>query len=244
MNVLTKFKGVRAKKRLKFSLGIVGIAAVSVLTVAVSSAFLTAGTERKLNSFKGYTVTNTAIVEKHGTGFTTEGGEYSTVITDETAPQPTDWVRTINDKDVRVENPGYQGKKTVFVRVLPVFTGPTGTDTAGTAYEELTTAKILDTNLNTEYWYKGTDGYYYYKYALEPNHRTAELFTGGNITFTGVEDEAKDISLTFITDTVQAQKNDGTGDITKDYIYEAWGSTNSNIAQISLKAKGEEISSS
>ena len=229
MNIREKFKTRQAKKKLKYSLAAIGLSAVAVLTVAVSSAFMTARTDVKNNEFKGYTVTDTQIVEPDGTGsFTPEGSTYEESHDVVPGDPQTSWSRTIKGKDVRVQNPGSTGKKAVYVRVLPVFTGATGKSGA-TTYEELTTA--LTGTIGDDWFYNEKDGYFYFRYALKPGYMTTQLFKNGDIPFKGVENSSgkdMEIHLTFITDTVQAQAN-GSDALTTDSIKTAWGSVPDGI---------------
>lgn len=217
LNILNKFRGKRAKRRLKYSLVTVGLTAVAVLTVGVTSAYLTARTDGKANVFKQYTVTNTTAVEKHGNNYTPEGSTY------EVSKDGDSGVTT--DKCFSVANPGGDRMKAVYVRVYPVITGEEKTTGENSAYEELTSVEIDDNgSVLGSGWEKGSDGYYYYKYVLEPGYRTPDLFKGGKIAFKNLNTETNDtINLTFIADTVQAWAN-GADEVVTDFVVTAWGS--------------------
>lgn len=218
LNILNRFRGKRAKKRLEYSLAAVGLTAVTVLTVAVTSAYMTALTEEKANVFEPYTVTNTTAVEKRGDKYEPSGGTYEVSKDGDTG--------VTTDKNFSVANPKGDRMKAVYVRVYPVITGESKTTTTTTgedsAYEELTSVEIDDSDLGSG-WEKGKDGYYYYQYVLEPGYRTPDLFQDGKIKFKNLNTEDNDtINLTFIADTVQAWPN-SSKTVTKDYVNKAWG---------------------
>lgn len=215
LNILNRFRGKRAKKRLEYSLAAVGLTAVTVLAVAVTSAFMTARTDEKVNLFKPYTVTNTTAVEEHDGNYTPEGSDYTV--------DGTTGVTT--DKKFSVANPKGDRMKAVYVRVYPVITGESKTTGDGSDYEELTSVEINnDSSTLGSGWVPGEDGYYYYKYVLEPGYRTPDLFENGNITFKNLDTEDNNtINLTFIADTVQAWAN-GSSETDTRFVKTAWGS--------------------
>ena len=216
MNIREKFKSRQAKKKLKYSLAAIGLTAVAVLTVAVSSAFMTARTAEKTNEFKPYTVTNTTAVEKHDDKYEPSGGNY------EVSKDGDNYVTT--NKNFSVANPKGDRMKAVYVRVYPVITGAEKKTTENSTYEELTSVEIDDSDLGSG-WQKGEDGYYYYLYVLEPGYRTPDLFKDGKIKFKNLKTEDNDtFNLTFIADTVQAWSN-GDSTPTTEHIETAWGST-------------------
>ena len=214
MNIREKFKSRQAKKKLKYSLAAIGLSAVAVLTVAVSSAFMTARTEKKTNEFKPYTVTNTTAVEKHGDKYEPSGGEYQFEKNGETG--------TTTNKNFSVANPKGARMKAVYVRVYPVITGAEKKAAENSAYEELTSVEIDDSSSLNNGWEKGKDGYYYYQYVLEPGYRTPDLFKNGEIHFKNIATDDKEFNLTFIADTVQAWPN-GSKTVDKQFVTKAWG---------------------
>lgn len=214
LNILNRFRGKRAKKRLEYSLAAVGLTAVTVLTVAVTSAYMTALTEEETNVFEPYTVTNTTAVEKHGDNYEPSGGTYEVSKDGDTG--------VTTDKNFSVANPKGDRMKAVYVRVYPVITGESKTTGEDSAYEELTSVEIDDSDLGSG-WEKGKDGYYYYQYVLEPGYRTPDLFQDGKIKFKNLNTEDNDtINLTFIADTVQAWSN-GSRTVNKESVTKAWG---------------------
>lgn len=199
-------------KVLKTSLAIGGLAVIMSTSIFLTSAYLTAETNSKTNLFQPYTLTDTQIYEPNTDYQIKEASSYS-----------------VDGKTVTVQNPYGTDKKPVYVRMIATVSGKsTGEVVDEVTIDSLTTAKILDgKTLNEDYWVKGDDGYYYYKYVLYPGYQTQELFKNGKIYISKNED----ITITFTTDTVQAWANGKRGVINTSFASTAWSTPFSDLLQ-------------
>lgn len=218
MSILKKFIFDKSKV-IKASIVMGGLAIVAVASIAATTAYLSATTDIKENTFRPYTLTDTQIVEPNGTTYSA---------TDD----------YVTNKIVEVQNPYGTDKKPVFVRVLATVES----NEKDGNYNTFTSITIdrSRSNLNTAYW-TYSDGYYYYKYVLYPGYKTQPLFTDGKIYFT--ESVDKNITLTFTTDTVQAWANGARDVITTSFVNKAWGALPSFVSKTNTSSSNVAISS-
>ncbi len=211
MSILKNFISDKTKV-MKVSLAVGGLAIVAAVSILATTAYLSTTTNQKENEFKPYTLTDTQISEPNGTDYNLDPtGKY------------------VNDKVVQVQNPAGENKKPVFVRVLAVVESAEN--------NSFTTAKMQDTTLNTDYWVKSGD-YYYYKYALYPGYQTQELFTDGKIYL----DKNENVTITFVTDTVQAWANGKRDIIDTSFATTAWGGLPTEVSTTNTSTDNVAIS--
>lgn len=196
----------RRKTRIVAIAGSLLVAAV--LSVSITSAYISAQTKDKNNDFSPFTTTDTQISEPNGTEYTI------------------DVSGTIKDKEITVTNTAGGQNKPVFVRVKLVIMG----DEVDGVQQFVDIGAIYG-ELNDE-WVKGRDGYYYYKYALKPNEKTTSVFKDGTIKISRYANSYS-FQIDAIADTVQAISNNAVttdvfkeDDLTKEFIEKAWGVDN------------------
>lgn len=201
-----------------------GVVFVAVASVLVVRAYLSAQTDDVTNPFAPMTYTNTDIYEP----------------TDEYTVAPTSSASF--NKSIQVCNNAGEDKKPVFARVALVATvyDANGLNVT-TDYPDV---KVTPpTNCNSEYWTKGTDGYYYYNYILYPGDYSYRLFTASqNFSVSGISNfyslpVGGKIDVAVILDTVQAVETDSalwyepSPAFSKQPATDAWGSTAAGYLQ-------------
>jgi len=223
-------------------MAVVGLAVVSVAGALIVRAYLAAQSSEKDNPFGPMTYTNTAIQEE-------TGDSYPFDVSNDPVPDneqnPNKYSIKIN-KETHVDNLAGKDKKPVYIRVAVKYS----------AYKEVTTgsgesAKTYMMNVTPDYpvsldfevtenWLgPDSNGYFYYKYIVNPGGSTDPLFEVNNADD---EDPTNDYSVTVITknkppkdvyyqidisaDTIQAVAHDRSNWTSSDYenddAYRAW----------------------
>ncbi len=182
---------IAQKSRKNVMLAVAATFLVIASSVLAVRAYLVASTATKTNNFSPITYTNISIDEG---GTTDTDGNYL--------------YNASVDKTAQVTNANANNKP-VYVRVAVVVEVYDTSGTNVTADYNYTASFTLG-----DYWYEGSDGYYYFTYAIDPGESTTSVF-GSNVVLydggTAISELPSDVSyvnIVVIADAIQAVAED------------------------------------
>ena len=150
-----------------------GIIVVSVAAVFVVRAFLTDFTQKRENEFASITYTNIDIVEPGGKTYDVSFSKTGNIYNSKHG--------TVT-KDAQIKNLDGEDKKPVYLRIktlLTVYDADGNNVTLDYCFGSEPVSLQEPAYLQqTADWYKGTDGYYYYKHIMVPGQTTDHIFPG------------------------------------------------------------------
>lgn len=213
-----------------------GIIVVSVAAVFVVRAFLTDFTQKRENEFASITYTNIDIVEP--------GGKTYTVSLDLNNQNHYVSGNGTVTKDAQIKNLDGEDKKPVYLRIktlLTVYDADGNNVTLDYCFGSEPVSLQEPAYLQqTADWYKGTDGYYYYKHIMVPGQTTDHIFPGNatdgykaTINNAVVLPDNAHVHIDILADAVQAVSTDTVLWTAADYytaasigeVQTAWGMT-------------------
>ena len=218
-----------------------GIIVVSVAAVFVVRAFLTDFTQKRENEFASITYTNIDIVEP--------GGKTYTVSLDLNNQNHYDSPDGTVTKDAQIKNLDGEDKKPVYLRIktlLTVYDADGNNVTLDYCFGSEPVSLQEPAYLQqTADWYKGADGYYYYKHIMVPGQTTDHIFPGNatdgykaTILNANLLPDNAHVHIDILADAVQAVSTDTVLWTAADYytaasigeVQTAWGMTPSPVS--------------